>query len=224
MLRCAAAFEADPTLAQLSLHGLHYRSDGELEAELRARKDPAAPGFAFAPVPFLPSELIEAKDGMRMQLRPIRGEDEPALRHFFETLSKESVFFRFGQQRINMPHDHLARFCQVDYDRDLAFLAFVGGKEETIIGDVRLNSFADLESAELSFIVADAWQGQGVGSMLMDFSIGVAKEIGLKTLLMEITKSNTRMIRFGYKYDFGRLPGNKDDDMEELQLEIGESH
>jgi len=57
--------------------------------------------------------------------------------------------------------------------------------------------------------------------MLMDFSIGVAKEIGLKTLLMEITKSNTRMIRFGYKYDFERLAGNKDDDMEELQLEIG---
>ncbi len=196
--------------------------DTSLPKEYRwAQGDLCPLHLSIPPYPFKYEKDVALKNGTILHIRPIRGEDEPALRLFFETLSKESVFFRFGQQRINMPHDHLARFCQVDYDRDLAFLAVVGGKEETIIGDVRLNRFADLESAELSFIVADAWQGQGVGSMLMDFSIGVAKEIGLKTLLMEITKSNTRMIRFGYKYDFGRLPGNKDDDMEELQLEIG---
>jgi acetyltransferase len=177
--------------------------------------------LSISPYPFKYEKDSLLKDGMIIHIRPIRGEDEPALRRFFETLSKESVFFRFGQQRINMPHDYLARFCQVDYDRDLAFLAVVGGEEETIIGDVRLNRFADLESAELSFTVADLWQGKGVGSMLMDFCIGVAKEIGLKTLLMEIMKSNTRMIHLGYKYDFERLPGIMGDDMEELQLEIG---
>ncbi|EKD39091.1 MAG: hypothetical protein ACD_75C00514G0001, partial [uncultured bacterium] len=157
--------------------------------------------------------------GTIVHIRPIRGEDEPALSRFFEALSEESVFFRFGQRRINMPHDHLARFCQVDYDRDLAFLAVVGG-EEAIIGDVRLNRFPDLESAELSFTVADIWQGKRIGSLLMDFCIGVAKEIGLKTLLMEIMKSNTRMIRLGYRYGFSRT-GEKDEEMEEMHLELG---
>ncbi len=177
--------------------------------------------LSIPPYPFKYEKDSALKDGTIIHIRPIRGEDEPALRRFFETLSKESVFFRFGQQRINMPHDYLARLCQVDYDRDLAFLAVDDGEEETIIGDVRLNRFADLESAELSFTVADLWQGKGIGSILMEFCIGVAKEIGLKTLLMEIMKSNTRMIHLGYKYDFERLPGIMGDDMEELQLEIG---
>ena len=176
--------------------------------------------LSIPPYPFKYEKSVSLKDGTTLRIRPIRGEDEPALCRFFEVLSEESVFFRFGQRRINMPHDHLARFCQVDYDRDLAFLAVVGDDEEVIIGDVRLNRFADLESAELSFVVSDQWQGKGVGSMLMDFCIMVAKEIGLKTLLMEILKGNTKMFRFGYKYDFQRLPGNKDDDMEELQLDI----
>lgn len=198
------------------------RIDQSLPKEYRWTKGDLCPlHLSIPPYPFKYEKDVSLPDGTIVHIRPIRSEDEPALRRFFETLSMESVFFRFGQRRINMPHDYLARFCQVDYDRDIAFLAVVGGKEERIIGDVRLNRFTDLESAELSFVVADTWQGRGVGSMLMDFCIGVAKDIGLKTLLMEIMKSNTRMIRFGYKYDFQRLPDNEEDDMEELQLNIG---
>ena len=83
----------------------------------------------------------------------------------------ESVFFRFGLQRINMPNDNLVRFCQVDYDRDFAFLAVVQGKEEAIIGDVRLNRFTDLDSAELSFVVGNQWQRKGVGMIWMEYLI-----------------------------------------------------
>ncbi|EKD34181.1 MAG: hypothetical protein ACD_75C02436G0001 [uncultured bacterium] len=198
------------------------RIDQSLPKEYRWTKGDLCPlHLSIPPYPFKYEKDVALPDGTTIHIRPIRSEDEPALRRFFETLSMESVFFRFGQRRINMPHDYLARFCQVDYDRDIAFLAVVGGKEERIIGDVRLNRFTDLESAELSFVVADTWQGRGVGSMLMDFCIGVAKDIGLKTLLMEIMKSNTRMIRFGYKYDFQRLPDNEENDMEELQLDLG---
>jgi acetyltransferase len=179
--------------------------------------------LSIPPYPFKYEKDVPLKNGRVIHIRPIRGEDEPALRRFFESLSEESVFFRFGQRRINMPHDHLARLCQVDYDRDLAFLATIPGDEENIIGDVRLNRFSDLERAELSFVVADKWQGKGVGNLLMDFCIVVAKEIGLKTLLMEVMKSNERMKRFSYKYGFQRLPSGKEDDMEEFELKIGRS-
>jgi hypothetical protein len=54
----------------------------------------------------------------------------------------------------------------------------------------------------------------------MEFGLMVAKEIGLKTLLMEVMKSNTPMKRFGYKYGFRRLPGTEEDDMEEVELRI----
>jgi acetyltransferase len=179
--------------------------------------------LSIPPYPFKYEKDVSLKNGTIIHIRPIRGEDEPALRRFFESLSEESVFLRFGQRRINMPHDHLARLCQVDYDRDLAFLAIVPGDEENIIGDMRINRFSDLESAELSFVVADEWQGKGVGSLLMDFCMVVAKEIGLKTLLMEIMKSNARMRRFGYKYGFTPLPCNEEDDMEEFELKINQA-
>jgi acetyltransferase len=136
-------------------------------------------------------------------------------------LSEKSVFFRFGSRRINMPHDRLVRLCQVDNDRDFAFLAVVPGENEFIIGEARLNRLAEFKNAELSFVIADQWQGKGVGRLLMDFCLMVAKEIGVTVLLMEVMKKNERMIQFGYDYDFQRLPCNKEDDMATLELEIG---
>ncbi len=177
--------------------------------------------LSISPYPFRYERIMTLKDGTLIQIRPVRGEDEPALNTFFSSLSDDSVYFRFGQHRINMPHESLARFCQVDYDRDIAFLAFARVKENVIIGDVRLNRFADLEKAELSFVVADEWQSRGIGSVLMEYCITTAKEIGVKTLLMEILRENQKMIRFGQKYGFHRIPGGGDDDMIEVILEIG---
>jgi acetyltransferase len=176
--------------------------------------------LSIPPYPFKYEKEVVLKDGTAMHIRPIRGEDEPAMRSFFESLNEESVFFRFGMRRINMPHVYLARFCQVDYDRDLAFLAVDRKQEEVIVGDVRLNRFADPESAELSFAVADSWQGRGIGSMLMEYCIAVAGDIGIKSLWMEINKDNWRMIKFGQKYRFNRLAGDEGDDMVEMVLDL----
>ena len=164
---------------------------------------------------------VSLKNGTALHIRPVRGADEPGLGRFYKRLSEESVFCRFGLRRINMSHDCLVRLCQVDYDRDFAFLAVVPEKKEHIIGEARLNRLSEVASAELSFVVADQWQGQGIGSLLMDFCLVVAKEIGLTTVMMVVLKSNFRMIQFGHKYDFQRLPCSKEDDMETLERTIG---
>jgi acetyltransferase len=205
------------------IHDVAIHIDTNLPKEYRWTKGDLCPlHLSIPPYPFKYEQQTVLSDGTAIRIRPIRGEDEPILRCFFETLSAESVFFRFGLQRISMPHDNLVRLCQVDYDRDLAFLAIVQGEEQEdlIIGDVRLNRLSDLDSAELSFVVADEWQGRGIGSILMDYCIMVAKEIGITTLLMEIMKKNFIMLNFGYKYHFKRLPSSEDDDMEEMVLDI----
>ncbi|MGW8192838.1 MAG: N-acetyltransferase family protein [Desulforhopalus sp.] len=163
---------------------------------------------------------VPLKNGFPIRIRPIRGTDESALRRFFKTLSADSVYFRFGQRRIKVLHNLLHRLCQVDFDRDLAFLAVVGGEQETVIGDARLNRIADTDSAELSFLVADQWQGKGVGDLLMEFCIEVARETGLRTLFMEVMKSNERMMRFGWKYNFTPYQCSEESDMEELRLKL----
>ena len=179
--------------------------------------------LSFPQYPLKCEKVISLKNGTLIHIRPIHAEDEPSLRRFFEKLSEESVFFRFGQRRIYIPHDQLARLCRVDYERDLTFLAVIGDDEEIIIGDARLNVFPDLQCAELSFVVADQWQGKGIGNLLMEFCIVAARNIGLKTLLMEVMKKNTRMKQFGYKYGFQSLPCNKEDDMEEMQLSLDQT-
>ncbi len=161
------------------------------------------------------------KNGTVLHVRPVRGFDVPGLSRFYNMLSEESVFCRFGLRRMYMSHDCLIRLCQVDFDRDFAFLAVVPGEEEYIIGEARLNRLSEFTSAELSFVIADQWQGKGVGNLLMDFCLTVAKEIGLTKVLMEVLKSNVRMIQFAYKYDFQRLYCNKEDDIETLELKIG---
>ncbi len=199
--------------------------DQKLPKEYRWAKGDLCPlHLSIPPYPFKYEKEMALKDGTVMHLRPIRGEDEPAMRRFFETLSEESVFFRFGLRRINMPHVNLARFCQVDYDRDLAFVVVARGEEEIVVGDVRLNRFADPESAELSFAVADTWQGRGVGSLLMEYCIAVARDLGVKSLWMEINKDNWRMIKFGQKYNFVRLPVVEGDDQVEMVLDVNQSN
>lgn len=176
--------------------------------------------LSIPPYPFRYEKDVVLPSGSTIHIRPIRGEDEPSLGRFFESLSEETTFNRFGQRQLNLSHATLARFCQVDYERDLAFLAVSNKEPEEIIGDVRINRFADLETAEFSFVVADCWQGQGVGTSLMEFCIAVAKDIGVRTLLMEVMTNNVKMIRFGYKYQFERLANSADDDMLEMQLTI----
>ncbi|MFH0785601.1 MAG: GNAT family N-acetyltransferase [Pseudomonadota bacterium] len=195
--------------------------DRELPREYHWTKGDLCPlHLSIPPYPFKYEKNITLRDGTEIHIRPIRGEDESAMRVFFESLSEESVFYRFGQRRINMPHTNLARFCQVDYDRDLAFLAVARGQEDVVIGDMQLHRFVDLENAEFSLTVADTWQGLGIGRILMDYCIAVARDVGIKTLWMDVIKDNWRMIKFGNKYNFKRLPGIEKDDMVEMILDI----
>jgi acetyltransferase len=178
---------------------------------------------SLPPYTFTYEKVVGLEQGPLVHIRPICCEDEQTFRRFFESVSDESIFYRFGQYRINLTYDYLAQLCRVDYDRDFAFLAVVRAQKEVIIGEARLNRLADPESAELSFIVADQWQGKGIGNILMEFCLVVSKDLGLKALVMEVMKCNTRMKRFGYKYGFHRFPNTKEGDMEEvLQLKIGQ--
>lgn len=179
--------------------------------------------LSIPPYPFKYEKDIVLKDGTEIHIRPIRGEDELAMRNFFESLSEESVFFRFGLRRINMPHTNLARFCQVDYDRDLAFLAVERGQDEVVVGELQLHRFVDRENAEFSLTVADPWQGKGLGRVLVDYCITVARDIGIKMLWMDVIKDNWRMIKFGYKYNFKRLAVVEKDDMVEMVLDLQSS-
>lgn len=140
------------------------------------------PRLAIRPYPQHLDAACTLKDGTRVQLRAIRPEDEPLMVGFHETLSDESVYYRYFtalslKQRTN--HARLARLCFIDYDREMAVVAVqtdrLSGKPR-ILGVDRLFKEHGRNEAEFAIVVSDRWQGRGLGGVLLDKLVAIARE------------------------------------------------
>ncbi len=123
------------------------------------------------------------KDGTEVVLRPIKAEDEARFNDLLKSLSAESMRFRFFEIIKEMPHETLTRYCNLDYDRQIAIVAELQQGNRQIIGAGRVIAEPDGKSGEFAVLVSDQWQGQGLGSILMDYIISVAKDMRLETNL-----------------------------------------
>jgi acetyltransferase len=91
----------------------------------------------------------------------------------------------------------LARLTQIDYDREMAFIATVHqGDKEVEIGVCRYSGNADQESCEFAVVVADEWQRRGLGRKLMGVLIETARDRGLKYMTGMFLAKNEDMLRF----------------------------
>ena len=118
-------------------------------------------------------------------------------RAFVHGLSEQSRYFRFFYQLHELTPAMLARFTQVDYDREMALVAVdESGGAPAIVGVARYILVADRQSAEFAVVVADAWQGRGVARMLMTRLIDCAKARGLARLEGAVLRTNARMLKF----------------------------
>ncbi|MGD0884964.1 MAG: bifunctional acetate--CoA ligase family protein/GNAT family N-acetyltransferase [Thermodesulfovibrionales bacterium] len=184
------------------------------------KRDLCPPHLLICPYPFQYVREIELENGISALIRPIRSEDEPLIYELFATLSEESIVFRFNQRLRDMPHEWLARYCQLDYERDFAIVALIreSPEQEKIIADVRIMKMPDLETAELAILVADDWQGHGIGTMLIDYCLKIARDLEIKSLWMEILKTNSRMLHLAKDAGFKEI--FSDDDMIRAMLEL----
>jgi acetyltransferase len=151
----------------------------------------------------------ETKDGAPIIVRPIRPEDEPLMVRFHESLSERSVYMRYFHA-MNLTrrtaHERLTRICFIDYDREMALVA-EGTNPETgepeILGVARLSRHHSvLSEAEFSILVNDDFQLQGVGTVLMEKILEVARDEGLHRLIAEILPENRAMQRLSRKFGF----------------------
>ncbi|QJA06142.1 GNAT family N-acetyltransferase [Thermosulfurimonas marina] len=145
------------------------------------------------------------KDGRMVKIRPIKPEDEPLMAELFRTFSEETIRFRFLQTKKSLSHEELARYCQIDYDRELALVALLPHEKEPcwrIVGVVRLIKSPDEESAEMAVVVGDPWQGLGLGRILCEKMLAVARNLHLKRILMTILRENRRMLALAERLGF----------------------
>ncbi|MCS7145278.1 MAG: GNAT family N-acetyltransferase [Nitrososphaerota archaeon] len=143
------------------------------------------------------------RDGREVLLRPIRPEDEPLEYELIKGLSEESSRFRFFQVIREVTHEMLVRLCNIDYDREIAIIAeYSEGGRKRNVGVGRLIMDREAKRGEFAVLVADDFQGVGLGTKLTDMIIEIAQERGLDSIYGIVLPENVKMIGLCRKLGF----------------------
>jgi RimJ/RimL family protein N-acetyltransferase len=157
-----------------------------------------SPGSSGPAVRSYPSELEEMLElgTERFLLRAIRPEDGPAYADFISRIAEPDLRLRFVRHKDAWSHRDLVRYTQIDYDREMAFVAVrqSGSAAGEIVGEVRAYRYPEGITAEAAIIVRSDMKRRGLGRALMDKMIRYCKANGLG-LIARILPENTAMRR-----------------------------
>jgi acetyltransferase len=141
------------------------------------------------------------KNGTQVLFRPIKSEDEGRFNELFKSLTPESMRFRFFAILKELSHEALTRYCNLDYDREVAIVAELQDNKQ-IAGAVRLIVEPDGRNGEFAVLVGDQWQGLGLGSKLMDALVEVAKDMRVEKIFGYVIADNHKMLGMVKKKGF----------------------
>jgi acetyltransferase len=198
--------------ARVIVHGPNVRDDELPRAAIRS----------------YPTQYItawSAKDGSELILRPIRPEDEPLMVEFHGTLSERTVSLRYFHAMkfsTRVAHERLTRLCFTDFDREMVLVADHKNHEagdHEIRGVGRLSKIRGTNEAEFALLVSDRFQGQGLGTKLLDCLLQIGRAEHIVRITGYILAENTGMKRVCEKFGF-RLSHRIDDSVIEAVIEL----
>jgi acetyltransferase len=210
LCRLAELLAAVPELVELDINPLLADADGVLALDARVRLDASAPGGAraFAIRPY-PAPLVQQLtwQGRALTVRPIRPEDEAQHLAFLERLDALDIRMRVFYSRQSIERSELARLTQIDYEREMAFIATApredGGGDETL-GVARALACPDNLTAEFGIVVRSDLKGGGLGRLLMETLIDYQRGRGTLTLHGTVLAENSRMLQLADELGFRR--------------------
>jgi acetyltransferase len=157
------------------------------------------------------------KNGIRVIFRPIESTDKAGYYEFFKSLSQESVHMRFFEIMKDLSEEALENCCTLDYNQEIAIVA-LSQIERKIIGVARLIFDHSHNRGEFALIVADTWQGLGLGAELLKYTIQIAKDHKFKEIYYFVTSDNYKMIQLSNKMGF--KVRSEDEDTLEMSLQL----
>ncbi len=187
---------------------------------VRASRMSGIERLAIRPYPRELEETVKLGDESLL-IRPIRPEDEPQHRAFLEALAPEDTRFRFFGSIRRFEHSQLARLTQIDFDREMAFIAVRqpdGAAPETL-GVVRIVCDPDNIEAEFAIIVGSALKGKGLGTLLMNKVIGYCRARGVERIVGQVMAGNRRMLALAARLGFAQ-GSSADPGVIEVRLEL----
>ena len=192
-----------PWITEMDINPLIVDESGAVAEDARITIDntPVTAGrydhMAIHPYPSHLQTRFQAKDGSLVTIRPIKPEDARMEQEFVKALSPEARYMRFMNTIREISPAQLIRLTQIDYDREMAFVATIDveGREKEI-GVGRYATSPDGDSCEFAIVVADDWQGKGLARRLMGILIDTARSSGLKSMHGDFLAENSRMLAF----------------------------
>ncbi|KHN93207.1 GCN5-related N-acetyltransferase:CoA-binding protein [Pectobacterium actinidiae] len=169
-----------PEISRLDIHPLLASGDTFTLLDVTLHLTPFSGDpqsrLAIRPYPHELEETVTLKNGDSCLFRPILPEDEPLLSSFIARVTKEDLYYRYFSEINEFTHEDLANMTQIDYDREMAFVAVRQRGEETeIIGVTRAISDPDNTDAEFAVLVRSDLKGLGLGRRLLEKLIDYAK-------------------------------------------------
>lgn len=189
-----------PCITGIDINPLLANEDGVVALDARIEIDPKRVSergpnadLAIRPYPTGWRKQLTLPNKKPVHLRPIRPDDFSLYPAFFEQTSKDDLRLRMISPRAATSEVTLKRFTQLDYDREMAFVAIVDGQDE-LGGVSRISADPDHEVAEFAVLVRTDMQGQGLGLALLEHLITYAKADGIAQLHGTVLKENTKML------------------------------
>ncbi|MGE5548004.1 MAG: bifunctional acetate--CoA ligase family protein/GNAT family N-acetyltransferase [Solirubrobacterales bacterium] len=220
LVRLSRLLVDNPEIVACDINPLFADEQGVLAVDARIRVAPveASDSRRFSVMSY-PAELEEPAtlhDGSRVLLRPIRPEDEPSHGELIARMTPQDLRYRFFGAVRQLQHHQLARLTQIDYDREMAFIATrsdrTGGAET--LGVVRTVTDPDNRRGELAILVRSDLKGTGLGSMLVDKIIRYHKARGTGEIGAQVLVENEAMLRLAAKCGFTLTRGDEPEVME----------
>jgi len=205
-----------PEIVELDINPLFADSQGVLALDARVRVAAAgttpAPGakrLAIRPYPRDLEETIALRSGRQVLVRPIRPEDQPAHVAFAQRITPEDFRFRLlGGVNRDIPSSEMARLTQIDYDREMAFIATAPdeqGAPETL-AVVRTVTDPDGVRADFALMVRSDLKGQGLGTAMLKKMIAYCRSRGVREIVGRVLQDNSAMMRLTRKLGFEMRP------------------
>jgi len=231
LVRFSALVAEQRWIKEIDINPLLASPDGlvALDARVvvhgREVREEEIPTMAIRPYPTRYVAAWTMKDGVEVTIRPIRPEDEPAMVHFHETLSDQSVYYRYFhmmnlEQRVR--HERLMRTCFIDYDREMALVAERRNPETgnpEILAVARMTKIHWANEAEVAIVVSDAWQGRGLGKEMMARLLIIAADEKLSRLTADMLPENRTVMRVCEKLGF-KLKHSLEDEVVRAEFKL----
>ena len=199
-----------PELLELDINPLIVDEKGAIAVDARIKAQISAPIKAYKHMAIhpYPHELIQhhlLSNGMDIIIRPIRPEDAELEQDFHSRLSANTKYFRFMQALQELTPEMIVRFTQIDYDREMAFIAITNNTDLSHTKELAVGRYVmspDGKSVEFALVVVDDAQCMGIGTKILIELMRSAKDKGMEFFTGEVLTANKPMLGLVSKLGF----------------------